>query len=89
MRPYRLPLEKVTEISSKSGLEPYCMAMFVVEIKDVLLGFAIDEIHLEWDSVQSFKHRLKNPINIDRVFPVIRVRLELTANGLKGHCSTS
>ena len=89
MRPYRLPLEKVTEISSKSGLEPYCMAMLVVEIKDVLLGFAIDKIHFEWDSVQSFKHRLKNPINIDGVFPVIRVRLELTANGLKGHCSTN
>ncbi|MBT3848136.1 MAG: hypothetical protein HOI72_07680 [Candidatus Marinimicrobia bacterium] len=61
------------------------MAMLVVEIKDVLLGFAIDEIHFEWDSVQSFKHRLKNPINVDRVFPVIRVRLELTANGLKEH----
>ena len=61
MRPYRLPLEKVTEISSKSGLEPYCMAMLVVEIKDVLLGFAIDEIHFEWDSVRSFKHRLKKP----------------------------
>ena len=89
MRPYRLPLEKVTEISSKSGLEPYCMAMLVVEIKDVLLGFAIDGIHFEWDSAQSFKHGLKNPVNIDRVFPVIRVRLELTANGLKGHCSTS
>jgi len=63
------------------------MAMLVVEIKDVLLGFAIDKIHFEWDSVQSFKHRLKNPINVDRVFPVIRVRLELTANGLKGQCS--
>jgi hypothetical protein len=63
------------------------MAMLVVEIKDVLLGFAIDEIHLEWDSVQSFKHRLKTPINIDRVFPVIRVRLKFTANGLKGQCS--
>ena len=37
------------------------MAMLVVEIKDVLLGFAIDGIHLEWDSVQSFKHGLKNP----------------------------
>ncbi len=61
MRPYRLPLEKVTEMSSKSGLEPYCMAMLVVEIKDVLLGFAINGIHLEWDSVQSFKHGLKKP----------------------------
>jgi hypothetical protein len=37
IRPYRFPFEKVTEISSKRGFDPNCMAMLFVEIKKISL----------------------------------------------------